>query len=85
MYAGRRKLITWIVVGALAVALLGVAFIKRSEWAASPVPTAEQGEGAQRPKDTAPAQIEQTPRRREDVFVPPPSDVTGTATLPPPK
>ena len=81
----RRKLTTLIVAGALSVAVLGVAFIKSNESAAPPVPTAEQSQGAQRPKDVAPAQIEQAPRRREDVFVPPPSDVTGTATLPPPK
>lgn len=79
----RRKLTTLIVAGALAVAVLGVAFIKSDEAAAPLSPTAERSQDAQRPKDTAAAQIEQAPRRREDVFVPPPSDVTGTATLPP--
>jgi hypothetical protein len=77
----RYKLTALIVAGALAAAVLAVAFLKTNQPAAPIVPaTAEQG--AKRPVDTTPAQIQEAPRSTEDVFVPPPTDATGSSPAP---
>lgn len=75
----RRKLTALIVAGALAAAVLTVASLKRSEPAA---PKAPAERGAKRPADTTPAQIHEAPRSTQDVFMPPPTDATGSSPAP---
>lgn len=81
----RRKLTALIVAGALAAAGISVVILKSNQTGASQTPAATAKDGdAERPADAAPTQIEQAPRYTQDVFVPPPSNATGAAPLPPP-
>jgi hypothetical protein len=77
----RRKLTTLIVAGALAAAALTVTTFKRNEPAA-PKAAAAAEQGAKRPVDTTPAQIQEVPRSTQDVFTPPPTDATGSSPAP---
>lgn len=75
----RRKLTTSIVAGVVAVALLGMAFLKSSE---PPQDPAASTKDAQRPADATAAQIQEAPQRTQDVFRPPLTDATGSAPAP---
>lgn len=77
----RYKLTALIVAGALAAAVLTVASLKRNQLAAPNVPAAAE-QGAKRPVDTTPAQIQEMPRSTQDVFTPPPTDATGSSPAP---
>ena len=75
----KRKLTIGMVVGALAAAALAVALFKRDEPVAAPAPAVAEQEA--QPADSTPARIEEAPRRTQDVFMPPPTDATGSSTV----
>jgi hypothetical protein len=77
-----RKLTAAILAAVLAVAGLSVALLKKKEPAASPTPAAT-AQDTERSADTAPTQIEQVPRRTDDVFTPPATNATGSSPPPP--
>ncbi|WP_129775618.1 hypothetical protein [Peristeroidobacter soli] len=76
----RRVLIVVIVAGVLLAAGTGIVLLTRQAPIAPQAPTAgTPQEDARRPDDTTQAQIEQPPRRSQEVFMPPASSATGTS------
>lgn len=74
----RRKLTIWIVAAALAAVVLTLAVLQRDEPTAPATPAVTEHD-AQMPADVMPAQIQEAPRRTQDVFMPPPTDATGSS------